>query len=77
MRQVSRRGGTYDLSPSMTIDQIITNLKKGKVLKQAKLKFTIPEGLQLDEIAKIIAKHTDYDQAEILKKRMIQSILKA
>ncbi|GIN38596.1 MULTISPECIES: endolytic transglycosylase MltG [Heyndrickxia] len=62
------QAGTYDLSPSMTIDQIITNLKKGKVLKQAKLKFTIPEGLQLDEIAKIIAKHTDYDQAEILKK---------
>ncbi|MGW9605309.1 endolytic transglycosylase MltG, partial [Heyndrickxia sporothermodurans] len=44
------QAGTYKLSPSMNLKQIITQLKTGTVIKEAKVKFTIPEGLQLSQI---------------------------
>ncbi|QQZ10776.1 endolytic transglycosylase MltG [Heyndrickxia vini] len=62
------QAGTYKLSPSMDLKQIITQLKTGTVLKEAKVKFTIPEGLQLSQITTIIAKHSGIDKKEIDKK---------
>lgn len=60
--------GDYQLSPSMTIQEIIDNLKTGKVMENAALKITIPEGKQLEQIATIISEKTDYSKAEIIKK---------
>jgi len=47
------KAGEYELSPSMTADQLIAELQKGR---KKELKFTIPEGLRKEEIAAIIGK---------------------
>lgn len=60
------QAGTYSFSPSMTFNEIITSLKTGRVDRDAALKIQIPEGLNLTEIAAIIAKKTDYSKKEIL-----------
>ncbi|WP_249310358.1 endolytic transglycosylase MltG [Bacillus sp. FJAT-49736] len=61
------QAGTYQLSPSMTMEQIVKYLKTGKVEKNAEVKITIPEGIQLSEIAVIIAKNTNYKSVDIMK----------
>jgi UPF0755 protein len=58
--------GNYELTPSMTIPQIIASLKTGKVIKDAVFKITVPEGQQLSEIAEIIASSTSYESKEVL-----------
>ena len=71
--------GDYVLTPSMTFQQIIDSLKTGKVMQEAAVKITIPEGKQLDEIAEIIAKHTNSSTEEVLKKlndhKFIESLM--
>ena len=62
------QAGNYDLSPSMTMDEITKTLQTGKLVREALFKITVPEGLQLDDIAAIIAKNTDYSKDEIIKK---------
>jgi UPF0755 protein len=62
------QAGNYDLTPAMTLDEIITSLKTGKVMLKAEFKVTIPEGLQLDQIAERIAEKSPYKAEEILKK---------
>lgn len=61
------QAGTYQIPPSMTIDDIIKSLKTGKVYRKADLQITIPEGLTLDQIGNIIAKNTDYTSKEFMK----------
>ncbi|WP_078552696.1 endolytic transglycosylase MltG [Bacillus alkalicellulosilyticus] len=61
------QAGNYELSPSMTIDDIIVELKEGKVLQEAELVFTVPEGLWLESVVKIIAKETDHEEEAILE----------
>ena len=60
--------GDYVLTPSMTLQQIIDSLKTGKVIQEAAVKIAIPEGIQLSEIAGIIANHTDFSTEEVMKK---------
>ena len=62
----SLQAGTYQLSPAMTMKDIVATLKSGKVLQVAEYKLTIPEGLQLKEIAARIADFTNQDQQDIL-----------
>jgi UPF0755 protein len=62
------QAGNYDLTPAMTLDEIITSLKTGKVMMKAEFKITVPEGLQLDQIAEKIAEKTPYNADEIMKK---------
>lgn len=62
------QAGDYNLSPSMEFSDIIAQLKTGKVMKEPLFTITIPEGKQLEEIATIISKKTNYSEAEILKK---------
>jgi UPF0755 protein len=74
------QAGTYKLSPSMKLDQIIKYLKTGKVSKNADVKITIPEGVQLSEIAKVISENTDYKSKAIMQKlddkKFIQKLIK-
>jgi UPF0755 protein len=60
--------GDYVLTPSMTLQQIIDSLKTGKVIQEAAVKIAIPEGIQLSQIAGIIANHTDSSTKEVMKK---------
>ncbi len=62
------QAGSYDLTPAMTLNEIVNSLKTGKVMRKAEFKITIPEGLQLDQIADIIAKKSPYSKDEILTK---------
>ncbi|MBU8916551.1 endolytic transglycosylase MltG [Bacillus sp. FJAT-29953] len=60
--------GDYQLSPSMDVPEIVSRLKTGKVLAKASFKIAIPEGKQLKEIAAIMAKATNQDEAQVLAK---------
>lgn len=72
--------GDYTLSPSMTIPTIIENLKTGLVNKEVALKITLPEGIQLEQIAEIIAKKTNQKSADVFKtindKKFIEALMK-
>lgn len=59
--------GDYKMKPSMTLSEIISSLKTGKVMQDVVMKITIPEGKQLKQIAGIIAEKTQQDQEEIFK----------
>lgn len=60
--------GEYEMTPSMTIQQIIDSLKTGKVMQEVVFKMTIPEGMQLTEIAAIIAENTHHTEEAVLKR---------
>ncbi|MFD1207024.1 endolytic transglycosylase MltG [Sporosarcina contaminans] len=52
------QAGTYALSKSMTLDELIQSLKTGKVYREPVFTIAIPEGLTLKQIAKIVEKKT-------------------
>ncbi|MBW8348200.1 endolytic transglycosylase MltG [Bacillus sp. IITD106] len=62
------QAGNYKLTQSMTLNEIAETLKTGKLVREALSKMTIPEGLQIEQIAKIISKHIDMSPEEIAKK---------
>ncbi|SNS61335.1 UPF0755 protein [Bacillus sp. OK838] len=74
------QAGEYKLSPSMPIEDIVTSIKTGKLMKEAVLKITIPEGKQLIQIADIIAMKTDEDPKKVFKelndKKFVKSMEK-
>lgn len=47
------KAGTYELSPSMTPEQLVAVLQTGR---QVEVKVTIPEGLNKDEVAAVLEK---------------------
>ncbi|WP_147532444.1 endolytic transglycosylase MltG [Bacillus marasmi] len=57
--------GEYQLAPSMTLPEILSKLKTGKVLEEVVFKITIPEGKQLRQIAEIIAEKTNREHDEV------------
>ena len=59
--------GDYKMKPSMTLSEIVSSLKTGKVMQDVVMKITIPEGKQLAQIAGIIAEKTQQDQEEVFK----------
>ncbi|BBU40299.1 MULTISPECIES: endolytic transglycosylase MltG [Aeribacillus] len=70
------QAGNYQFNQSMTIQEIVERLKKGELMGEAAIKLTIPEGLQLSEIADIIAKHTPYSKKEIMNQLTNQQFIK-
>jgi UPF0755 protein len=46
------KAGTYELSPSLTPEQVVAELQTGR---QVEVKVTIPEGLRKEEVAAILA----------------------
>ncbi|NRD75934.1 endolytic transglycosylase MltG [Bacillus sp. BRMEA1] len=69
--------GNYELSPSMDVAEIVNRLKTGKVLSNAAVKFTIPEGTQLKEIADIMAKAVKQPDAVIINKLNDKQFIKS
>ena len=72
------QAGNYNLSPSMTLDEIIDMIKNGKVAETYKI--TIPEGRDLEEIAAVIGKTLGIKSKEVLDvmndKKFINSMMK-
>lgn len=60
------QAGTYDLTQAMTTDELIESLKTGKVYKEPEFTMTIPEGLTLVEISKVVEKKTTITEEEFL-----------
>ncbi|MCM3316021.1 endolytic transglycosylase MltG [Rummeliibacillus stabekisii] len=75
------QAGTYNLTSSMTIDEIIKSLKTGKVYRTPIFTITIPEGLTLDQIAEKVEKSTNYSKKEFMdlvnSKKFIKQMKKA
>ncbi|MED0655912.1 endolytic transglycosylase MltG [Anoxybacillus ayderensis] len=62
------QAGNYTFTKAMTFEQIVKQLKTGKVVKEPKLKITIPEGKQLTQIATIMSQKTGYSTEDIMAK---------
>ncbi|MFC4771160.1 endolytic transglycosylase MltG [Enterococcus hermanniensis] len=63
------QAGYYQFSPNMTLDQIGKELQQGgsaEPLDDAS-KVTIPEGYDIDQIATLVAKKTDFKKADFIK----------
>ena len=58
--------GTYQLSPSMSMEEIVAVLKGNQVKNLVEYKLAIPEGLQLVEIAERIATFINGDADAVL-----------
>lgn len=61
------QAGDYVLSTGMSIPELVEELKEGKVLQEAELTFTIPEGLWLEDVVKIIAEETNWSYDEMME----------
>ncbi|WP_071460221.1 endolytic transglycosylase MltG [Bacillus massilinigeriensis] len=59
--------GKYSMKPSMTLSEVVTGLKSGKVMQKETIRITIPEGKQLSQIADIMADKTSGNAEEMLK----------
>lgn len=62
------QAGEYQLSPSMSLDEITETLKTGKVVEEALATVTIPEGKTVEQIAEIYSKKMSFDKKEFLEK---------
>ncbi|MGV3488275.1 MAG: endolytic transglycosylase MltG [Tuberibacillus sp.] len=68
--------GVYQLSPSMTIDEIINTIESGKTYTKMEFKLTIPEGYWVMDIAKRIAEKTGIKENDILAKMADRNYIK-
>ncbi|SOC36372.1 endolytic transglycosylase MltG [Ureibacillus acetophenoni] len=62
------QAGNYTMTKSMTLDEIIESLKTGKVYREPVFTLTVPEGLTLEQIAKVIEKNTKFSADEFMTK---------
>lgn len=69
------QAGDYELSTAMDIKEIISELKEGKVIKEAALKITVPEGLRIVDIADIIAEETSHTAEDIVRTLQDESFI--
>ncbi|MBR3215037.1 MAG: endolytic transglycosylase MltG [Exiguobacterium sp.] len=61
----SFQAGTYTLSPSQSIDELIETLKTGKVIVVPDIKLVIPEGFTIDQVIARLAKVAEIPKEEI------------
>lgn len=59
--------GTYPLTSKMGVKEIVQNLTNGPDNKLSNITVTIPEGLHMRKVTKILADKTGFKQGEILK----------
>lgn len=60
------QAGTYSLSKAMTPDELIESLKTGKVYREPVFTMTVPEGLNLKEIAVVVKKRTGIPEKDFM-----------
>jgi UPF0755 protein len=70
------QAGIYELSPSMSLSEIIAALKEGKLFKKPELTLIVPEGYNVPQIAGLISENTGYPKDEILEKMADPAYLK-
>ncbi|MCR6096947.1 endolytic transglycosylase MltG [Salipaludibacillus agaradhaerens] len=60
------QAGEYHLTRSMSMEEIIDQLKEGRVFEDYAISFTIPEGLWVEDVFERVASETDLEQDELL-----------
>lgn len=60
------QAGTYNLTKSMTPDELIESLKTGKVYRTPVFTMTIPEGLTIEQIGEVVEKNTTITKDEFV-----------
>lgn len=63
------RGGFYQMSPNMTLDEVALLLQQGGTAEPEELadaKIQVPEGYSIDQIGDLLAKKTKYSKEEFL-----------
>jgi UPF0755 protein len=61
------QAGVYELTPGMTRDQIVAKLNNGEIVAAATIRFTIPEGFTVQQIAARLAETAGVDKAKFLE----------
>lgn len=73
------QAGSYSLTPSMTLDEIIESLKTGRVYREPVFTVTVPEGLTLEQIAGVVEKKTSHSaekfMARVTDKTFIEQLM--
>lgn len=67
-KPTSLKATTYKLKKSMSLEEIINALEKGNSYNPNEIALTIQEGLNMREVAKIIAKNTDNTYDDVIEK---------
>lgn len=60
------QAGTYELTKAMTPDELIQSLKTGTIYREPVFTMTIPEGLTLEQIAKIVHQRLKIPEEEFM-----------
>lgn len=61
------QAGEYSLTKAMTFDELIESLKTGKVYRQPVFTMTVPEGLTIEQIAKVVEKNSTHSADEFMQ----------
>lgn len=61
------QAGEYVLSPSLTLDEIVYELKSGILMEEPIYRITIPEGKTVEQIAEIFAKQLTFTEEEFME----------
>ncbi|WP_199677371.1 endolytic transglycosylase MltG [Lysinibacillus yapensis] len=73
------QAGNYTMTQSMTLDEIIESLKTGKVYREPLFTITVPEGVTIEQISEIVAKHTEYTPEQFMElvtgKEFVQNMM--
>ncbi len=61
------QAGEYTLTPSMALQEIVTELQSGKIMEEPLYRITIPEGKTIEQIAGIFAKKLSFSEEEFIE----------
>ncbi|MFC5405203.1 endolytic transglycosylase MltG [Cohnella soli] len=61
------QAGVYELAPGMSMNEIVTKLNNGEIIAAATIRFTIPEGFTIEQIAGRLAETAGIDKAKFLE----------
>lgn len=61
------QAGVYEMTPGMTREQIVAKLNEGDIVAAATIRFTIPEGFTVQQIAARLAETADIDKVKFLE----------
>ena len=62
------QAGNYQLTSSMTINEVIETLKTGKLVKEPILTVTVPEGRNLEQIADLYSEEFSFTREEFMER---------
>lgn len=62
------QAGSYQFSPSMTFEELIAALKTGRVIREAVLTVTIPEGKTIEHMGEIFSNKSNFTKDEFIEK---------